>query len=87
MVSTKISLTNKQGLHARPANLFVKECIKYKSDIYFHFDGKRNNAKSMLAVLSAGVNTGNEIELFCDGPDEHAALSSLTELLATGLPD
>lgn len=86
MVSATIQLTNKLGLHARPANLFVKACNIFQSDVYFHFDGKRSNAKSMLAVLSAGVSGGSVLELCCDGVDEQAALSQLTDLLSS-LPD
>ena len=33
MVSEKVTIINKQGLHARPAGMFVKEMAAFKSDI------------------------------------------------------
>ena len=42
------------------------------------------NAKSVLSVLGAGVRSGDEVEIVCDGEDEEEALSALIELVKTG---
>lgn len=87
MASQKVTVTNRLGLHARPAGVFAKECAKYPCDVEIEKDGKTVNAKSILGVLSACVKCGNEITLICKGEDEEHALKCLVEFLATGLPE
>ena len=81
MYSQSIKILNKAGLHARPASLFIKTAAKFNSDIYIKFSGKTINAKSIVSVLSAGINSGSEIEMTAEGADEKAAIKSLVELI------
>jgi phosphotransferase system HPr (HPr) family protein len=81
MLRKEIEITNKTGLHARPAAEFVKEAAKFTSAVTIEFKGKKLNAKSILHVLSAGIAAGSTIVLTTDGEDEAAALESLTELV------
>ena len=82
MVSGKAVIMYAQGLHARPANQFVKECQRYECEITIVSKGKSINAKSILGVLSAGISCGSEIEIACNCQDEGQALSGLLEFLA-----
>lgn len=85
MVSQVVQIKNPLGLHARPANNFVKLAIKYKSNISFTKDQKNFNAKSILSVMAAGARQGSTIELICDGEDEQSALQTLVEAVESGL--
>ncbi len=85
MVRKNIVVINKSGLHARPASNLVKAASKFKSDITIIFKEKNINVKSLLNVLSAGIVSGSEITLECDGEDEEQALKTLTELIESGL--
>lgn len=85
MVKGTTTITNKTGLHARPASVFVKETLKYKSSITLEVDGKEYNAKSILGVLGACVKSGTEITLICDGPDEAEALQGMIAAVESGL--
>jgi len=85
MVSQKVTIMNPAGLHLRPAGNLCKEAILYKSKIHFQFRDITANAKSVLSVLGACVQAGDEIELFCEGEDEEEALKALTELILSGL--
>ena len=85
MVSKKLTLTNKTGLHARPASNFVKETSKYKCSVIMVVAGKQYNAKSILAVLSACVKCTTEIEIVCDGVDEQEALEGIVSAVQSGL--
>ncbi len=85
MVSHKVIIKNPTGLHLRPAGILCKEAMEFKSLITFQFRDTTANAKSVLSVLGACVKSGDEIELFCDGPDEEEALASLMSLIEGGL--
>jgi len=85
MVKGKVTITNKSGLHARPASVFVKETLKYKSAINITVNGKEFNAKSILGVLAACVKTGTEIEITCTGEDENEALAGMSTVVESGL--
>ena len=85
LVSQKVSIKNAEGLHLRPAGLLCKESLKYKSLITFKIRTSVANAKSVLSVLAACVKCGDEIEVFCEGEDEEAALAGIIKLIEDGL--
>ncbi len=85
MVSQKITVSNPQGLHMRPAGVFAKGVAKFQCDITIHFNGKDINAKSLLNIIGACIKSGSEIELECDGADEEEALKTAVELIESGL--
>ena len=62
MVSQKVVIKNPTGLHLRPAGILCKEAMKFKSLITFSFRDNTANAKSVLSVLGACVECGDEIE-------------------------
>ena len=77
MICDKITITNPSGLHLRPAGIFCKEAMRFKSQITFGAKGSIANAKSVLSVLGACVKCGDVIELCCDGEDverEHSVI-------------
>lgn len=59
--------------------------MDYRSRITFQFGNTTTNAKSALSVLGACVKSGDEIELFCEGPDEEEALAALIQAIESGL--
>ena len=81
MLTKEIEITNKTGLHARPASEFVKEAAKFKSAVTIEFKEKKINAKSILHVLSAGIAAGSTIVISADGDDEAQAIEKLAEVI------
>ena len=71
------------GLHARPAALFVTMAKKFKSDISVAKEEREVNAKSILSLLTLGVNQGAEITIKAEGEDEEEAVKALQELVET----
>lgn len=80
-----IAIANKIGLHARPAALLVKTAAAFKSEVALIKDGKSVNAKSMLAVMSAGVKAGETVTIQVTGEDEEQALEAVVTLIQNGL--
>jgi phosphocarrier protein HPr len=81
MQSTTIVVRNKVGLHARPASLFVKAAMAHTAAITLTKGDKSGNAKSILGILSLGVQQDDEITISADGADETEAIAALTELI------
>jgi phosphocarrier protein HPr len=78
-----LTITNKVGLHARPAALFVQTAARFKDTrIDVVKDGMVRNAKSILNVLGLGVSQGTTIVVRAEGPEAEAALAALSDLVA-----
>ncbi|MDP4110109.1 MAG: HPr family phosphocarrier protein [Bacillota bacterium] len=84
MVSQKIVVKNKSGLHARPATTFISEAKKFKSKLTINKGDKSINGTSIITLLSAGISCGSEIELVLEGEDEKEALKALAGLIESG---
>jgi phosphocarrier protein len=80
-------VSNKVGLHARPATFFIQKANEYVSTIWVEMEDSRVNAKSLLGVLSMGILQGTVIKLMADGPDEKEAVDGLIEVLAAEIPN
>lgn len=78
-------ITDEQGIHARPAGMFVKEAAACECSVTISKDGKEVDAKRLLAVMGLGVKKGQEIILKADGADEEAAIEKLSTFLKENL--
>ena len=73
--SIKIQLSN--GLEARPVAVLVQKATMFDSKIYIEAEGKKVNAKSIMGMMSLGLNMGEEVTIIADGEDETDAVNSL----------
>ena len=87
MVSQKITVTNEQGMHMRPASLFSQTVTPFASDVKILFNGTSYDAKSVMMLMAACLKCGSELEVVCDGPDEADALKKAIELIDSGMGD
>ena len=76
-----VVISNPQGLHARPAELFARLALQFESEIEVIRDSHRVDAKSILHVLTLGAAQGTELTLFAQGSDAEAALVALARLV------
>lgn len=81
MTELLFKLENAEGLHARPAGMLAKTASQFQSKIEIHARGQAKNAKSIMSLLSLGLEKGDEVRLVADGADEQAALESLRGLV------
>ena len=72
-----VTIKNELGLHARPARLLVQTAEGFKSEIFFHKDGDKVNAKSILGVLTLAAERGSTITIEANGEDALEALEAL----------
>lgn len=80
MVSQKVTVKNEAGLHARPASVLVKTASRFKSEFYIRMYGYEVNGKSILGVMTLAAESGAEMELILEGPDEAAALEAIVKV-------
>ncbi len=85
MKQLDIVIQNPTGLHARPAKIFVNTAKQFKSDIRVQHGEKKANAKSLISMLTLGVETGSEIRILVDGVDEDEAMEVLETAVLSGL--
>jgi len=76
-----VKILNKVGLHARPAATFVKVANCYTSEILIEKDGKTVNAKSIIGVLSMGIEQNTVITIKARGEDAEQALRALVSIV------
>ena len=76
---------NPTGLHARPAKILANTAKKYTSDILVWNDTKKANAKSMVSILTLGVEPGTTVRFEINGEDEETAAQVIEELVNNGL--
>ena len=87
MITTKVSVVNRAGLHTRPAALLVKTASRFDSDIYLERDGFQINAKSIIGVMTLAAEQGSELGLIVEGMDEAEATEAIRQLFASGFDE
>jgi phosphocarrier protein HPr len=76
-------LTNRVGLHARPASLFVQTAARFKSQITVTCNGKAADARRILEVLQLGAESGAVLQVRAEGDDAPDAINALETLVAS----
>jgi phosphotransferase system HPr (HPr) family protein len=81
MEQLTIKLNNPDGLHARPAAIFVQVASRYTSDLEIEAHGTKVNGKSIIGIMSLGAFHGEEITLTANGQDEKQLIEALKNLI------
>ena len=87
VVEKVIAIRNKQGLHARPAALFVQIANKFDSDITVS-KGKANvNGKSIMGIMMLEAGKNAKVTLTIRGDDAEQAMRELETLLVSDIEE
>lgn len=85
MKELKYVLTDKEGIHARPAGLLVKKANEFESKIMIGKGEKSADAKRIFGVMGLGAKCGEEIFMTAAGGDEEQAIAGLEAFLKDNL--
>jgi phosphocarrier protein HPr len=85
MVSQKVTIVNKSGIHARPASVLAQEAMRCKSSVTLVVGDRRLNAKSILNLMGCAIRQGTEVVVECDGENEAEDLAKVVALIESGL--
>ena len=85
MIQKDMVVSNKTGLHMRPAHHVVREAKKYACTIQVvkKKDGKSANLKSLVSLLKISINQNSEIKLIFEGEDEKAASEAIEKTISS----
>lgn len=86
-VKKKIQIRNSQGLHARPASIFVRIANKFESEVIVRKDDEVVNGKSIMGLLTLAANQGSVLEIEVSGSDAEAAMQALEQFLTSDEED
>ena len=81
-IEKEIIVRNLQGLHARPAALFVQTAAKFNSEIMIRKGEEIVNGKSIMGILMLGVQHLAPIVVIANGDDAERAIIELEEFLS-----
>lgn len=81
MISTKIMIINKLGLHARAAAKLVSTTSGFSCQIRAGINDRLIDAKSIMSVMMLAAGKGTELQLHFDGEDEEQACAAVTQLI------
>lgn len=80
-ISKELVVLNKQGIHARPAALFVKTANRFQCEIFVEKDGEKVNGKSIMGLMMLAAGPGSKLLVHADGRDAHHAVVELEALI------
>ncbi len=83
LIRKELIVKNKQGLHARPAAVFVQIANKFDARITVRHDDEEVNGKSIMGILMLGAEKDSLIVIEADGTDAEAALVELEKLISS----
>ncbi|MCH2612359.1 MAG: HPr family phosphocarrier protein [Pirellulales bacterium] len=79
--SKTVVIQNPQGLHARPASLFVNLAQRFHATIEVVKEENIVDGKSILSILTLAATMGTELTIRAEGEDAQSALDALVELI------
>lgn len=82
MITKEITIRIESGLEARPVAMLVQVASQYDSTIYLEAGSKKVNAKSIMGMMSLGLDTGEKVNVIVDGADESDALAGIENYLS-----
>lgn len=82
MIKRTVVINLETGLEARPVAQMVQIASQYNSEIYVEIGSKKVNAKSIMGMMTLGLDSGEEITLSANGEDEEAAMCGIEKYLS-----
>lgn len=82
MTKKAVEIKLQNGLEARPVAVLVQVASKYDSTVYLETNGKKVNAKSIMGMMSLGLDNGEMVTVTADGEDELNAVADIEKFLA-----
>lgn len=76
----ELTVSNKMGIHARPAAMIVRVANKYSADILVEKDEEQVNGKSIMGLMMLAAGNGSKLRFTASGKDATAMLKEMQSL-------
>ena len=83
MITKNMTIQIPTGLEARPVAIFVQVASRFESSNYVEVGTKRVNAKSIMGMMTLGLDSGEEVIVSASGLDEDIAISEIEKYLTS----
>jgi phosphocarrier protein len=80
-LTRELTITNKLGIHARPAAMFVKIANRFACEIFVEKDGEKINGKSIMGLMMLAAGPGSKLTLHVRGAEALTAIAELEALV------
>jgi phosphocarrier protein len=80
LMTKDLLVSNKLGIHARPAAMFVKTANRFTCDIFVEKDGEKVNGKSIMGLMMLAAGPGSTLTVHAQGHDASQALAEIESL-------
>ena len=80
-ITKDVVIDNRNGLHARPAALFVKTANRFQAEIWIEKEGDRVNGKSIMGLMMLAAGKGSSLRLIAEGEDASEVIDALEALV------
>ncbi|MFM1558778.1 MAG: HPr family phosphocarrier protein [Roseibacillus sp.] len=87
MPSRELTISNKLGIHARPAAEFVKTASRYDAEIRVEKDGEEVDGKSIMGLMMLAAGHGSVLNVMAEGNDAEDALTAIEALVGRNFED
>ena len=81
MPTREFTISNKLGIHARPAAQFVKTASRFEAEIRVVKDGEEVDGKSIMGLMMLAAGHGSVLTIEAEGSDAGDALAALESLI------
>ncbi len=81
MPTQEFTITNKLGIHARPAAQFVKTANGFDAEVTVEKDGEEIDGKSIMGLMMLAVGHGSTLTITTEGPEADASLQAIGDLI------
>jgi phosphocarrier protein len=80
-ITKELVVTNKLGIHARPAAMFVRTANRFECQVFVEKDGERVNGKSIMGLMMLAAGPGSRLTVCVEGDDAAKAVAEIEALL------
>ena len=87
MLTREFTVTNKLGLHARPAAMFVKVSSAHQAEIWVEKDDEQVNGKSIMGLMMLAAGYGSKLTVTAEGQDAEQAMAQIAALIESGFSE
>lgn len=81
MVTKTVKFSCDEALHMKAVAVLIQKASTFRSNLWLSRDERRANAKSLLGVMSLGIENDMELMVSADGSDENEAIEAIVNYL------
>ena len=82
-----LEVSNKMGVHARPAAMIVRITSRYDGDVWVTKDDEQINAKSIMGIMMLAAAKGTKLKFETNCANSADFEKEMTELFAARFQD